>query len=445
MRTFAQKQNQKQVSANFVRSNTTSLQRTIDDQAVQRDVQTNAENLKAGLPATLSPRFAHDFSRIPLHAPAAGAIQTKLSANQPGDEYEQEADRISEQVLRMPEPHLQRACACGGECSKCQTEPHGHGHEDLQTKRVEAGDRRQAEVPSLVHEVLRSSGQSIEPATRNFMEQRFGHDFGHVRVHTDEKAGVSARAVNALAYTVGHHLVFGAGQYSPTTTVGRRLLAHELTHSIQQGVVGTTPNMRATVLQRQEAPDLGTLPSDPEPIHIRSSSTAHNTATSEVRSWEADTCCLFYGFSDPAAKSRKAGAKCCNTHPKFVDAKAKELGYDGGASCRPDYKGRVATVTSRERPNSVVRVVCTDTRAESKDILKTNTIELGFLPAAKYGKPPLVEIGEVSYGEVVSGMCHFETNCKETRYPKETTCLKPGCSLSHAAADNTKKQDKSKK
>jgi hypothetical protein len=178
---------------------------------------------------------------------------------------------------------------------------------------------------------------------------------------------------------------------------------------------------------------------------VPTSQTAHNTTTSEVQSWGKDTCCLFYGFPDPAAKSRTAGAECCNKHPKFVDAKAKELGYDGGASCRPDYKGRVATVTSRERPNSVVRVVCTDTRAESKDILKTNTIELGFLPAAKYGKPPLKEIGEVSYGKAVSGMCHFNTDCNKDKYPKETTCLKPGCSISDTAAGNTKKQDKSKK
>lgn len=466
MRTFAQKQNQpqEQASANLARSNTASLQRTIGNQAMQRAVQIHAENLKAGLHAPSSPRFAHDFSQIPLHAPAAGAIQTKLAINKSGDEYEQEADRISEQVMRMPGPHLQRACACGGECHKCQTEQHGHGHEHLQTKRVGAGDWGQAEVP-LVHEVLRSSGQPIESATRTFMEQRFGRDFSHVRVHADEKAEDSARAVNALAYTVGRHLVFGAGQYSPTTAAGRRLLAHELAHSIQQGFAsnplprpvgvvgeaahGVTPNTLLPTVRNaiSTAPAATTLQRQPviapgyseEPL-IRTRQTAHDTATSEVLSWGKDTCCSYYGFPDPEAKSRTPGTECCNKYPKFVDKKANERGLDGAASCRPDYKGRVATVTSRERPNSVVRVVCADTRAASKDILKTNTIELGFLPAAKFGKPPLKEIGEVSYGEAIEGMCYFNKKCEA--YPEESTCLEPGCSKSSAAAGSTKKPDK---
>ena len=89
-------------------------------------------------------------------------------------------------------------------------------------------------VPPIVHEVLRSPGQPLDVATRAFMEPRFGHDFSGVRVHTDAKAAESARAVNALAYTVGRNVVFGAGQYLPQTNAGQRLLAHELTHTVQQ-------------------------------------------------------------------------------------------------------------------------------------------------------------------------------------------------------------------
>ncbi len=136
MRTFAQKQNQPQKPGSSIhaRSHTATpglhhradlilhWQRTMGNQAVQRMLQTHAEELKAGLTGTSSPHLGHDFSRIPIHPPATGAIQTKLAINQPGDEYEQEADRISEQVMRMPEPRLQRACACGGACPKCQTE-----------------------------------------------------------------------------------------------------------------------------------------------------------------------------------------------------------------------------------------------------------------------------------------------------------------------------------
>jgi hypothetical protein len=90
------------------------------------------------------------------------------------------------------------------------------------------------EVPSIVHDVLQSPGQPLDPAIRAFMEPRFGHDFSQVRVHTDAKAATSAQAVKALAYTVGKDIIFGSGQYTATTREGRKLIAHELTHVIQQ-------------------------------------------------------------------------------------------------------------------------------------------------------------------------------------------------------------------
>ncbi len=93
-------------------------------------------------------------------------------------------------------------------------------------------------MPPIVHEVLRSPGQPLDEATRAFMEPRFGHDLSRVRVHTNAKAAESARAVNALAYTVGRDVVFGSGQFAPGTVAGQRLLAHELTHVVQQNVDG---------------------------------------------------------------------------------------------------------------------------------------------------------------------------------------------------------------
>ena len=70
-------------------------------------------------------------------------------------------------------------------------------------------------APSIIHDVLRAPGQPLDATTRAFMEPRFGHDFSRVRVHSDAKAAESARAVNALAYTVGQDVVFGVGQYAP--------------------------------------------------------------------------------------------------------------------------------------------------------------------------------------------------------------------------------------
>jgi hypothetical protein len=134
---------------------------------------------------------------------------------------------------------LQRKCACGGipgvegECSECQKKK-------LQRKPQSGG--AVPAVPSIVHDVLRSPGQSLDPEARALLEPRFGHDFSRVRVHIDARAAESARAVDALAYTVGRDVVFGSGQYSPGTGEGRRLLAHELTHVVQQrGTAGLVP------------------------------------------------------------------------------------------------------------------------------------------------------------------------------------------------------------
>ena len=197
-------------------------------------LQTNAEELEVGLASTASPRFAHDFSQIPLHPKSPANVQAKLTVGPPGDMYEQEADRVSEQIMHMPEPQLQRAGPCGGGCPKCQTGQLAQEHDRLQTEHVGSGDLGQIAVPPIVDEVLSSPGQPLDPATRTFMEPRFGHDFAKVRVHTNNRAAESVEAVNARAYTVGNHIVFGAGQHEPGGSRGQRLLAHELTHVVQQ-------------------------------------------------------------------------------------------------------------------------------------------------------------------------------------------------------------------
>jgi hypothetical protein len=104
-------------------------------------------------------------------------------------------------------------------------------HALLQRRAV--NESKPATVPMIVNDVLRSPGQALDPATRASMESRFSYDFSRVRVHTDSEAAQSARAINALAYTVGSKVVFGSNQYAPQTPAGRRLLKHELTHVTQ--------------------------------------------------------------------------------------------------------------------------------------------------------------------------------------------------------------------
>ena len=176
------------------------------------------------------------------------AFQAKLAVNEPGDEYEQQADRVADQVMRMPEP------------------PEGaHRKVEAASLQRHASDTAISEdVQLIVAEALRSPGQPLDAETRAFIEPRFGVDFGAVLVHSNAKAAASARALDAVAYTVGRDLVFADGCYAPCTSGGRRLLAHELTHTIQQGgVVGPTDH---AVAQRQDYRSDSTPPVDEESL-----------------------------------------------------------------------------------------------------------------------------------------------------------------------------------
>jgi Domain of unknown function (DUF4157) len=165
------------------------------------------------------------------------ALQTKLRISEPEDEYEREADRIAEQVMRMPDSLVQQ-----------QVNPEEKLMQRKATPKPTTLNSNSSfsETPSIVREALNSPGQPLDSETRIFMESRFKHDLSQVRVHTSPKAEASANAVNALAYTVGSDIVFAAGNYAPFVPEGRRLLAHELTHTIQQGGI----NVKA---QRGEA------------------------------------------------------------------------------------------------------------------------------------------------------------------------------------------------
>lgn len=129
---------------------------------------------------------------------------------------------------------LQRPGVCGGEAGPAGECAAWRTRRESGTLQRFGDGPEPAEAPPIVHEVLRSPGRPVDSSARGFMESRFGHDFSSVRVHTDGRAAASARAVNALAYTVGRDVVFGPGQYAPQTSPGRRLLAHELTHVVQQ-------------------------------------------------------------------------------------------------------------------------------------------------------------------------------------------------------------------
>lgn len=162
--------------------------------------------------ASATTPLTHDFSRLPAHASA----------------------RLTTQSMRVHEPTLQRACACGGSCPRCQTKQPARERPREETIQAASRETGRTTAPPIVEEALADGGGSLPGRLRADMEHRFGHDFGHVRLHTHVRAAESAAAVGASAYTVGRDVVFAAGTYAPDTRAGRRLIAHELAHVVQQ-------------------------------------------------------------------------------------------------------------------------------------------------------------------------------------------------------------------
>lgn len=159
-----------------------------------------------------------------------GEAFSPLRVSQLGDASEREADRVAERVMRMPDPGVARPCpACHDGSAPCPACRQGEG------RRLRASEAAAPPRAPGGHTVGERGGGPLDRETRAFFEPRLGVDLSHVRVHRDEDAAASARGVDARAYTVGRHIVFAGGEYAPQTTAGRRLLAHELAHVVQQG------------------------------------------------------------------------------------------------------------------------------------------------------------------------------------------------------------------
>ena len=205
----------------------------------------------------------------------SGVLKTKLRIGQPGDIYEQEAERVADQVMRMQEPKvstetkvssniqnnsIQRRCpACIREHQSRKEE----GEETLQTK--ENSDSTPKVTSDLESSIssIHGSGQPLSEPVRTFFERRFGADFSSVRVSSDSQAGELANTLQARAFTVGSNISFGRGQYSPGTSEGKQLLAHELTHVIQQtGSVHSQRILRARIDSGEETGLCNTAASD---------------------------------------------------------------------------------------------------------------------------------------------------------------------------------------
>ncbi|HKR10587.1 MAG TPA: DUF4157 domain-containing protein [Pyrinomonadaceae bacterium] len=184
---------------------------------------------------TFAERSKTSGSTLPGNFPVTSRtlfFQPKLTINAPQDQYEREADAVAESVTRMPSASVQaRPMPISGvqrKCSQCEEDAH------LQRKEM-GGDSAGAnkEFEDYVGG-LPGRGASLPREVRSHFEPRFGHDFSQVKVHTDATAARSAQSINAHAYTFGNNIVFNSGRFSPATDSGSKLLAHELTHVVQQ-------------------------------------------------------------------------------------------------------------------------------------------------------------------------------------------------------------------
>jgi hypothetical protein len=183
------------------------------------------------------------------------SLQPKLTINQPGDRFEREADRIAEQVMRMPDP----AAIRGGRLAP-QSQPLGpHGHltripmVQRQIDRTGSATLSARGIQTKLETGWQAGGHALSQSLRDFFEPRFGHDFRQVRVHTDARASEAATAINARAFTMANHILFRSEEYAPDTPMGRRLLAHELAHVVQQRGGPSVPEVQLQPIEKEPA------------------------------------------------------------------------------------------------------------------------------------------------------------------------------------------------
>ena len=195
--------------------------------------------------------FAKDMSRVPVSSArpvevspwlecSLEGIQCKLAVSAPGDRFELEADATAEQVTRLRAPMAQRHLKSGADA------PTPSDAVPLQIQRIaNGGGTGTAQTGSDLASGL-GAGVPLDTASRAYFEPRFGHDFGNVRIHDGSRANMVAANIRARAFTLGGDVAFAVGEHDPVSERGKRLLAHELTHVVQQSAAApgrATPKM----------------------------------------------------------------------------------------------------------------------------------------------------------------------------------------------------------
>jgi hypothetical protein len=242
------------------------LQRSIGNQAVQRLLKAHTKDVRGDLNTTHINSCGHDFSRIPVYSKMPVKVQARLTISTQGDRYEQEADQVADSVMAgnagpinhisqgvqpklyrvelRPEDMVDSMPPLGGESEAGS--PVTNATDEVQRS---AGGEAGAVTPRFeqsLQEATSGQGEALPSSIRSFMEGRFNHEFSSVRVHSDAQAHILAREINARAFTLDEDIFFARSQYQPDCQEGQRLLAHELTHVVQQ-----SDRRRSRQIQRQ--------------------------------------------------------------------------------------------------------------------------------------------------------------------------------------------------
>jgi Domain of unknown function (DUF4157) len=180
---------------------------------------------------------------VPVPAPPARAVQRKVRIGPVDDLLEHEADRVADAVVSGPGAVTVTGAPAGAAQRKCaECEKEGEGSSLQRTCADGAGARVAGSAAEAARTATAAGGAPLSAAERAYFEPRFARDFGDVRIHADGRAAQAAQAINARAYTLGSHIAFASGEFDSTSPTGRRLLAHELAHVVQQD--GTFPTIR---------------------------------------------------------------------------------------------------------------------------------------------------------------------------------------------------------
>ncbi|MBW4441972.1 MAG: DUF4157 domain-containing protein [Plectolyngbya sp. WJT66-NPBG17] len=316
------------------------LQRNPDEnelETIQEKSFNRSEQFSASPP--LDPPFGgHSFGQVSAHTFAAPRIQPKLTIGQPNDQYEQEADQVADRVMRSQgyppdrSPRLQ--------FSLLQRAPLPEHEEDTEEPiQTQAEPGQLPEVtPALETQLAASKGQGqpLSDQVRSHFEPRMGVDFSQVRVHTDSNALMMNQALNAQAFTHGQDIYFGIGKYDPTSETGKRLLAHELTHVVQQS--GTIQRQSSSTVERPaSAPEASEEPAveETQPLQEPSSDPVIETS---IRSTEQ--------YTSEQSEENQTSANIAEFNPSSLESSFESAANPGSET------GAIAPQTASPVPSN---------------------------------------------------------------------------------------------